>query len=120
MPSAPAAPVPGECPFCDILNGDAPGKIIARDEGRGFALIESIHPESVVHWLAVPLEHVASTEALEQAEGHRFLDLLEFAVSAAKEQREVIPQLYQGFTIKIHFGSYETVEHAKLHVLGTE
>lgn len=120
MTSALAAPAPGECPFCDILNGAAPGKVIARDEERGFALIESIHPESVVHWLAVPVEHVASTEVLEQAEGHRFLDLFEFAVAAAKAQREEIPQLYQGFTIKIHFGSYETVGHAKLHVLATE
>jgi histidine triad (HIT) family protein len=120
MPSASAAAVPGECPFCDILNGDAPGKIIARDEGRGFALIESIHPESVVHWLAIPTEHVPCTEVLEQGDGQRFLELFEFAVKQVREQREEIPQLYQGFTIKIHFGSYESVPHAKLHVLGTE
>jgi histidine triad (HIT) family protein len=121
-PAAPAAPAPapGECPFCDILNGSAPGKVIARDEERGFALIESIHPESVVHWLAVPVEHVPSTEVMEQAEGSRFLQLFEFAITQVKAQREEIPQLYQGFTIKIHFGSYESVPHAKLHVLATE
>ena len=120
MPSAPAAPAPGECPFFDILNGHAPGNIIARDEKRGFALIQSIHPESVVHWLAIPLEHVPGTEVLEQDDGRRFLELFEFAFKQVKELREEIPQLYQGFTIKIHFGSYESVPHAKLHVLGTE
>lgn len=122
MSSTPAgpAPAPGECPFCDILNGHAPGRIITRDHDRGLALIESIHPESVVHWLAIPVEHVPCTEVLEQSDGSRFLELFDFAVQEVKARREEIPLLYQGFTIKMHFGSYESVPHAKLHVLGTE
>lgn len=108
------------CPFCDILNGAAPGDVIARDEKNGFALIQSIHPESVVHWLAIPTEHVESTEALEAAEGRKFLELFEFAVREAKARRDDIPQLYKGFTIKMHFGSFESVPHAKLHVLAAE
>lgn len=43
-----------ECPFCNILHGDAPGTIISRDDEKGFTLISSIHPESIVHWLAIP------------------------------------------------------------------
>lgn len=115
------AAIPQEtCPFCDILSGVAPGEVIARDEKQGFALIQSIHPESVVHWLAIPTEHVVSTEAMEQSEAHRFLQLFEFAVNEAKARREEIPALYKGFTIKMHFGSYESVPHAKLHVLAAE
>jgi histidine triad (HIT) family protein len=108
------------CPFCAILNGSASGTVIARDEEKGFALIQSIHPESVIHWLAVPVEHVESTEAMEHTQGDRFLQLIEFAIDQAKLRREELPQLYRGFTLKMHFGSYETVPHAKLHLVATE
>lgn len=113
-------PDAADCPFCAILRGDAPGEVLARDEARGFALITSIHPESTVHWLAVPVEHVDSTEVMEKDQSKRFLELFEFAVTQAKFHREERPELYRGFTIKMHFGSYETVPHAKLHVLAAE
>jgi diadenosine tetraphosphate (Ap4A) HIT family hydrolase len=109
-----------DCPFCEILRGDAPGDVIARDDERGFALIRSIHPESVIHWLAVPVEHIESTEVMENNDGKRFLELFEFAVAQAKANREERPELYRGFSIKMHFGSFETVPHAKLHVLAAE
>lgn len=117
---APSPAADADCPFCAILAGSGPGTVIARDDERGFALIQSIHPESSVHWLAVPLEHVPGTETLEQESGKRFLELIEFAISQVRAHRDDIPQLYRGFTIKMHFGSYETVEHAKLHVLAAE
>jgi histidine triad (HIT) family protein len=109
-----------DCPFCEILRGEAPGDVIARDDEKGFALIRSIHPESVIHWLAVPIEHIESTEVMESGDGKRFLDLFEFAVTQAKAHREERPELYRGFSIKMHFGSFETVPHAKLHVLAAE
>ncbi len=116
-----AQPQPAdECPFCAILNGQMPGTIIARDDEKGMALIRSIHPESVVHWLAVPIEHVSSTESLEHENGRRFLDLIDFAVAQVRAHREEMPLLYKGFSIKMHFGSYESIPHAKLHVLGAE
>lgn len=117
---APSPSVEDECPFCAILAGTSPGTVIARDDARGFALIQSIHPESIVHWLAVPLEHVAGTETLEHESGKRFLELMEFACEQVRAHRDDVPQLYRGFTIKMHFGSYETIEHAKLHVLAAE
>ncbi|MGL4649173.1 MAG: hypothetical protein ACRC1H_07180 [Caldilineaceae bacterium] len=83
-------------------------------------MIQSLHPESSIHWLAVPIEHVPGTETLELANGSRFLELMNFAVTEVRARRDEIPQLYRGFTIKMHFGSYETVEHAKLHVLAAE
>lgn len=109
-----------DCPFCNILNGDAPGTIVAKDEQNQFALIQSIHPIGTVHWLAVPCEHISSTEVLEQADPDRFLDLVSFAIEQAKNQRNEHPELMLGYTIKFHFGSYETVPHAKLHILSVE
>ncbi len=111
-----------ECPFCAILAGSAPGTVIARDEGRGFAIIQSIHPESTVHWLAMPIEHANSTESFERENGRRFVDLFEFAVAQAKDPLNIEkePYLVQGFTLKTHFGSYETVPHPKIHILSKE
>jgi diadenosine tetraphosphate (Ap4A) HIT family hydrolase len=108
------------CPFCGILKGEEPGTIIARDDNKGFAIIKSIHPESVVHWLAVPYEHVDSTEEFEQHNEKRFVELFEWAVAQTKKQVEKVPYLEKGFTLKTHFGSFETVPHAKIHILAVE
>lgn len=109
-----------DCPFCNILNGVEPGTILARDDENGFAIIKSIHPESVVHWLAVPTDHIESTEVMEQTQSKRFLGLFEYAIREARNAVEETPQLVRGFTIKMHFGSYESVPHAKLHILAVE
>ena len=109
--------------FVSILNGDAPGTIIARDVIKRFAIIECMHPEAAVHWLpnhAIPYEPVPSIEELEQNDRERFLGLMDFALSEAKAKADEYPALSQGFTIKAHFGAYETVPHAKLHILSSE
>lgn len=109
-----------DCAFCDILNGDAPGTIIVRDDEKRMALIQSLRPESAVHWLAVPFEHVDGTRKFEAANSDRFLELVEFAIDHTQAMAEHEAQLQRGFTIKMHFGSFETVEHPKLHVLAME
>ncbi len=108
------------CPFCGILAGTEPGTVIARNEEKRFALIQSIHPESVIHWLAVPFEHMESTEAYEGEQSSRFIELFEWAVAQTKQLVGDEPQLERGFTLKTHFGSYETVPHPKIHILAME
>ena len=109
-----------DCPFCAILSGDAPGNVISRDDAKVFALIQSIHPESEVHWLAIPVEHVGSIEELEKNNSTRFLELVQFAVKEAQRHAPEHPRLESGFTLKMHFGAFESVPHAKLHVLAVE
>ena len=108
------------CPFCGILAGTEPGTIVARDDERSLALIQALHPEAAVHWLAIPQHHVATTESLEQTDRTGFTNLVDFAIEQARANTTDYPQLENGFTIKFHFGSYETMPHAKLHVLSTE
>lgn len=108
------------CPFCGILRGEEPGTIIAQDSTKGFAIIQSIHPESVVHWLAVPFEHLESTEEFEQEHEKRFVDLFEWAVATTKKKVADVPYLEKGFTLKTHFGSFETIAHPKIHILAME
>jgi len=106
--------------FVGILNGSKPGKVIARDVIKRFAIIESLHPEAAVHWLAIPYEPIPSIEDLEKNDRERFLGLMEFAVSEVKARTHEYPELGIGFTIKFHFGAFETVPHAKLHILSSE
>ena len=106
--------------FNAILDGTEPGVIIARDDEKQMALIQSNHPESSIHWIAVPYEPIASTEAMLAEDKDRFLDLIDYAVSTARELAEEYPRLQQGFTLKIHCGSFETMRHAKVHVLAAE
>ena len=109
-----------ESPFTAILNGDMPGTVIARDDAQRFALIASLEPEAAVHWLAVPFESGYSTEEMKHEHGDRFLALLEYALAETKARVDEHPELANGFTIKFHCGAYETVPHAKFHILSIE
>ncbi|NJN53507.1 MAG: hypothetical protein HC804_01400 [Anaerolineae bacterium] len=109
-----------DSPFVAILAGAESGEILARDDEKRFALVKSLHPEGAIHWLAIPYEPIASIEELEKTDRARFLELVEFAISQTQMLAEKYPLLGRGFTIKFHIGEYETVPHAKLHVLSVE
>jgi histidine triad (HIT) family protein len=107
-------------PFAAIINGELPGKIVVQDDSKQFALIEAMEPEAAVHWLAVPYEYGFGTEEMEQKHQQRFLDLVDFAITQTKALTADFPVLRNGFSVKFHVGSFETVPHAKLHILSTE
>lgn len=109
-----------ESPFVNILNGTEPGTIIARDDEKRFAIIQNLHPEAAVHWIALPFEPIASTEELAHTDRERFLDLLEFAMQETRARVEEVEGLGNGFTIKFHIAAFETIPHAKLHILSCE
>ena len=106
-------------PFIDIIKGVKPGNIIHKDDEKRFALIETIHPEAAVHWMAITYEE-GTTEALKQENRERFLELIDYAIDMTNAQIEDYPILEQGFTIKFHWGAFETIEHPKLHILSSE
>lgn len=110
----------GESPFAGILSGEEPGTIIARDDDRRFAIIASLEPEAAIHWMAIPFESGYSTEEMKRKEGERFMELLDFALAETKARVDDYPALANGFTVKFHCGAYETVPHAKLHILSIE
>ena len=109
-----------DSPFAAILRGDEPGTVIARDEQQRFAILASLEPEAAVHWLAVPFEAGQTTEELEHNDQARFLQLVDFAITETKARVDEHPELSAGFTIKFHLGAYETIPHAKLHILSAE
>jgi histidine triad (HIT) family protein len=107
-------------PFAAIISGEEEGTIIAQDDDKQFALIKSVEPEAAIHWLAVPYEYGYGTEEMKQEHGQRFLDLVDFALSQTKALIPEYPILGNGFTIKFHVGAFESIPHAKLHILSTE
>ncbi len=107
-------------PFTAIIRGEEPGTIIVQDDSKQFAMIACVEPEAAVHWLAVPYEYGFGTEEMKQANRERFLDLVDFAITETKKLMEEYPVLENGFTVKFHVGSFETIPHAKLHVLSIE
>ncbi len=109
-----------ETPFTLILDGSEPGELIARDDEKQFALIASLEPEAAIHWIALPFDGGYSTEQMESEDNERFRALIDWTIRQAKANIESYPELAKGFTIKMHFGAYETVPHAKLHVLSSE
>lgn len=109
-----------ESPFVAILHGEAPGTIIARDPVKRFAIIEAMHPEAAVHWLAIPYESYDSLDTMRREDSERFLSLIDYAITETKARADDHPDLTTGFTIKVHLGTFETVPHAKLHILSSE
>ncbi len=107
-------------PFTGILRGDEKGTIIARDDEQQFAIVTSLEPEAAVHWLAIPFESGFSTEEMRDAQGEKFMSLLDFAIAETRSRVQEYPVLENGFTIKFHCGAYETIPHAKFHILSIE
>ncbi|MEZ4516436.1 MAG: hypothetical protein R3C44_06230 [Chloroflexota bacterium] len=107
-------------PFTAILQGKEPGTIIAQDDDQRFAIITSLEPEAAVHWLALPYEAGQSTEEFQANDQERFLRLVDWTISQVQSLAPEYSDLTNGFTIKMHFGAYETIPHAKLHVLSVE
>jgi histidine triad (HIT) family protein len=106
--------------FNAILSGEEPGTVVARDDEARLAVIEALHPEAAIHWLAIPFEPVSSIEVLQADAPARFAQLVSYAIETTRAYCEEHPMLDKGFSIKFHVGGYETVPHAKLHILSTE
>ena len=68
----------------------------------------------------MPYEYDYGIEEMKQQDRNRFLDLVDYAIAQTRVLSEEYPQLNNGFTVKFHIGSFETIPHAKLHILSTE
>lgn len=107
-------------PFSAIIQGSEYGRIIAQDDQKKFALIESKEPEAAIHWLAIPYEDSYGTEEMRLLNSERFLELIDYALAETKSLTTEYPILGNGFTVKFHVGAFETIPHAKLHILSVE
>ncbi len=107
-------------PLVQVALGMMPGEAIVVEKETGFAIIKSLEQEAAVHWLAFPFEPYASLDEMRVNAPERFLQLFAFVREQIERLKPHYPLLEHGYTVKFHGGAYETVPHAKLHILSTE
>lgn len=102
-----------DCLFCKIADGTIPAKLIHDDE-RCVAFSD-INPQSPIHFLVVPREHLSSL-AYSTSDHEGLLGyLLHTAAEIARAKG-----LDNGYRVVINTGSDggQTVDHLHIHVLG--
>jgi histidine triad (HIT) family protein len=102
-----------DCLFCKIAAGIIPSKAVYQDE-QCYAFAD-VNPQSPVHFLVIPQEHIASTAHTSPAHAPLLGHLLVTAAQIAREKG-----LAKGYRIVINTGADggQTVDHLHVHVLG--
>lgn len=102
------------CIFCRIIAGEIPSAKIF--ENAEFIAIRDIQPQSRVHLLVIPKEHVECLDS----EGATDLNakILNVAVEVARQQGVAA----DGFRVVVNTREWggQTVDHLHLHLLGGE
>ena len=103
-----------ECIFCRIIEGDAPGEIVYRDDL--VTAFRDIHPVAPVHVLIVPNQHFPSLNDMtaedEALAGHMVL------VARQLAEQERIQE--DGYRLIVNTGSHggQVIHHLHLHLIG--
>ena len=102
-----------DCIFCKIIAGDIPSSKVYEDE-YCYAF-RDINPQTPVHVLVVPKEHIASADGI-NAENSRFVAAIFEAIPkiAASEG------LVNGYRVITNCGddACQSVHHLHFHILG--
>ncbi|KAF9336257.1 hypothetical protein BG006_009213 [Podila minutissima] len=102
------------CIFCEIVEGNIPGKLIYKDEH--IAAFDDINPAAETHILIVPVAHIESVKTLQPTN----YDLLERMKSKAIDLLQDRGQNPENSKLGFHVPPFNTVNHLHLHVLGGE
>ena len=102
------------CIFCDIAQGKSPAEIEYEDpEVIGFW---DIHPKTPIHILVIPKKHLASIEAITDAD----IRTIGMMFQAAKKIANKKNLTENGYRLTINYGRHSgmEIEHLHLHLLG--
>jgi histidine triad (HIT) family protein len=105
------------CVFCKIVSGEIPSPRVYED--GNVIVIKDLHPQSKVHLLVIPKNHVVSLAEIweDEAAGRKTVgDLFEAADRVAK-QEGLLPAGYRS-VINTGVEGGQSVFHLHLHVLG--
>ena len=103
-----------DCIFCKIANGEIPTDKIYEDEK--VVAFYDIDPQSPVHFLVVPKEHISSIKEIDESNvsiiSHIFLVIKKIATDNGLDEK--------GYRIVNNCGEYggQTVDHLHFHILG--
>ncbi len=106
--------MPADCIFCQIIQRQAPAKIVFEDET--VAAFEDLHPQAPVHLLVVPRKHLPSLKEATQDDEPLLGHLLAVAAQLARDRGLEA----KGYRAIINNGSWagQSVYHVHVHVLG--
>lgn len=102
-----------DCLFCKIVQGAIPAKIIYRDDQ--VVAFHDINPQAPVHFLVVPVKHVAGLNEPAASDGAMLSSVYATVRKLAGDQG-----LNNGYRVVANCGSDggQTVSHLHFHVLG--
>ncbi|WP_077367976.1 histidine triad nucleotide-binding protein [Anaerosalibacter sp. Marseille-P3206] len=103
-----------ECIFCKIAHGEIPSDIIYEDDK--VVAFNDIEPQSPVHFLVIPKEHIPSIKNIDEDNASLIGHITMVINSIAKEKGLD----KDGYRIVNNCGEHggQTVEHLHFHVLG--
>lgn len=103
-----------DCIFCKIVAGDIPAeKLLQNDD---IVVFRDLNPQAPTHLLAIPKQHIASINEMDEGDvavaGKLFL--------AAKEVAAIEGLSESGYRVVMNCGkgAGQTVFHMHLHILG--
>ncbi|SHH65614.1 histidine triad nucleotide-binding protein [Sporanaerobacter acetigenes] len=103
-----------DCIFCKIAHGEIPTDKIYEDDK--VIVFNDINPQSPVHFLVIPKEHISSIKEIDENNvsiiSHIVLIIKKIAKEKGLDEK--------GYRIINNCGEYggQTVEHLHFHVLG--
>jgi histidine triad (HIT) family protein len=103
-----------DCLFCKIIAGEIPSKKVAESD-TAYAFYD-IEPQSPVHVLVVPKQHITSADHIADSHGGVVDDLVLLAQLVA----DITGVRESGYRLVMNVGvdAQMTVPHLHLHVLG--
>lgn len=103
-----------DCVFCNIIAGKIPSDIVYKDEG--VIAFRDINPQSPVHLLIIPREHLTSLLEVTDGETPLMGHMLAVANRLAREQGVS----KTGYRLVINCGKQggQLVPHLHLHLMG--
>ena len=102
-----------DCIFCKIIAGDIPSSKVYEDE-YCYAF-RDINPQTPVHVLVVPKEHIASADGINSENSRFFAAIFEAIPKIAAAEG-----LVNGYRVITNCGddACQTVKHLHFHVMG--
>ena len=100
--------------FTRIINGEIPGKIVARTDD--LVALEDINPQAPTHLLIVPVREIPSINDL----GAEDAELVGRMVLLGKQLADERGLVDDGYRLVFNVGEHggQTVDHIHLHLLG--
>lgn len=102
------------CIFCQIVAKKLPAKIVS--ETDHLLAFPTITPETDVHFLIIPKEHINGVQDLTENHGPLLAEIYQMANELVKEYN-LEDDLYR---IRVNGGKAQHVKHIHFHLLGGE